>query len=136
MRHAPIHIFDGVRTSFLSIVSAYSYRSPVASYYRDGFIVVDDQPEIRYLNRHVVEEVCGSGPQAWLRLGNELLDQKHVAALNVIKSDVTESTMWCSEVFKLWIQRQPRASCREALNNSNEGNSHEESGICQEIVGK
>ena len=60
---------------------------------------------------------------------NELLDQKHVAALNVIKSDVTESTMCCSEMFKLWIQRQPRASCREVLNNSNKGNSHGEPGI-------
>ena len=85
MRHAPIHIFYGVRTSFLSIVSAYSYRSPVASYYRDGFILVDDQPEIRYLNRHVVEEVCGSGPQAWLRLGNEFLDQKHVCSVECDK---------------------------------------------------
>ena len=76
---------------------------------------MDDKPEIKYLNRHVVEQVCGSGPEAWLRLGNELLDQKHVAALNVIKCDVTESTMRCSEMFKLWIQRQPRASWRHLI---------------------
>ena len=69
IRSSATHPYTFSITSFLSIVSGYSYRSPVDSY-RDGFIVVDDQPEIRYLNRHVVEEVCGSGPEAWLRLGN------------------------------------------------------------------
>ena len=78
-----------------------------------GFNVVDDRPETKYLNRYIVEEVCASGSEAWLRLGNELFEQKDVAALNVIKSDVVESaTMRCSEMLKLWLQRQPDASWR------------------------
>ena len=79
---------------------------------------------MRYLNRHVVEEVCASGSEAWLRLGNELLNQKDVMALNVIKSNVTESTMRCSEMFNLWLQRQLHGCKLEALNNGNEDNPY------------
>ena len=102
------------RRLFPSIVSIIII-STVDGYYKVGFNVVDDRPKTRYLNRHVVEEVCASGSEAWLRLGNELFDQKDVAALNVIKSDIPESTKRCSEMFKLWLERQPDASWRRLI---------------------
>lgn len=76
---------------------------------------MDDRPETKYLNRYVIEEVCASGPEAWSRLGNELLEEKGAAALNVIKSNVTESTMRCAEMFRLWLERQPDASWRRLI---------------------
>ena len=76
---------------------------------------MNDRPETKYLNRYVIEEVCASGPEAWSRLGNELLEEKDAAALNVIKSNVTGSTMRCAEMFRLWLERQPDASWRRLI---------------------
>ena len=76
---------------------------------------MDDRPETKYLNRYIIEEVCASGPEAWSRLGNELLEEKDAAALNVIKSNVTGSTMRCAEMFRLWLERQPDASWRRLI---------------------
>ena len=79
------------------------------------FTVVDNRPELKHL-RNVKEDVCASGPQVWFDLGIELLDQKDVAALNTIKSDVNKSlSQRCSEMFKLWLERQPDASWRHLI---------------------
>ena len=79
------------------------------------FNVVDDYPITKYL-RHVREEVCTSGSEVWLDLGIELLDQKDVASLNAIKSDATKPlSERCSEMFKLWRERQPNASWRRLI---------------------
>ena len=74
---------------------------------------MDDRPEMKYINKHVAEEVCAFGSDAWLSLGIELLaDKKDVAALYVIQSDKTECSACCSKMFKLWLDRQPEASWR------------------------
>ena len=57
-----------------------------------------------------------SGPEVWFDLGIELLEQKDVAALNTIRSDATKSLIErCSEMFKVWLERQPRASWRHLI---------------------
>ena len=76
---------------------------------------MDDRPEMRYINRHIKEEICASGAEAWLRLGTELLEEKDVKALYAIKSDSPECSMRCSEMFKLWLERQPGASWRRLI---------------------
>lgn len=76
---------------------------------------MNDRPEMKYINRYVKEEVCASGPEAWLELGTELLDKKDVAALYKIVSDVTECSIRCSKMFKLWLERQPEASWRRLI---------------------
>ena len=77
--------------------------------------IVDDRPEIKYINRHVKEEICASGAEVWLRLGEELLEEKDVNALHAIKSDSSECSTRCSEMFKLWLERQPGASWRRLI---------------------
>ena len=74
-----------------------------------------DRPEIRYLNEHVKDNVCASGSEAWLLLGTQLLDQKDVSGLYTIESDVTECSVRCSRMFRLWLERQPEASWRRLI---------------------
>ena len=76
---------------------------------------VDDRPEIKYLNRHVKENICAAGPEVWLDLGVELLQQEDVAALKTIKSNISDCTVRCSEMFQLWLERQPEASWRKLI---------------------
>ena len=76
---------------------------------------MNDRPVTKYL-RCVKEEVCASGTEVWFDLGIELLEQKDVAALNMIKSDATKSlSERCSEMFKLWRERQTDASWRRLI---------------------
>ena len=51
----------------------------------------------------------------WLKLGVELLQQKDVAALEAIKNNKTEITVCCSDMFKLWLDRVPKASWRNLI---------------------
>ena len=51
----------------------------------------------------------------WLDLGIELLQKEDIAALEMIKSNESECSVRCSEMFKLWLQRQPNASWRHLL---------------------
>ena len=82
-----------------------------------GFrLTVDDRPEVKYINRYVKGKVYAAGPEVWLKLGIELLEEKDVPALQTIKSNVTECSTRCSEMFKLWIERQPEASWRHLIN--------------------
>ena len=76
---------------------------------------MDDRPEIKYLNRHIVEKVCISGPEVWLHLGIQLLDKKDLLALNVIESDVTNLRERCVKMFELWLEIQPHASWRKLI---------------------
>ena len=78
-------------------------------------ITVDDRPEVRYLKRHVEESVCAAGPQKWFKLGVELLQEKDVEALEAIKHSNPELTERCSEMFKLWLNRQPEANWRNLI---------------------
>ena len=74
-----------------------------------------DRPEIKYLHEHVKDNVCASGSEAWLLLGIQLLDQKDVSALYTIGSDVTECSVRCLRMFRLWLERQPEASWRRLI---------------------
>jgi len=76
---------------------------------------VDDRPELKYINRHVKDKVCTAGPEVWLHLGTDLLDEKDVEALYIIKSDSTECGTCCSEMFKLWLERKPGASWKQLV---------------------
>ena len=51
----------------------------------------------------------------WLKLGEELLQEKDVAALEAIKNNTTELNVRCSEMFKLWLKREPKASWRKLI---------------------
>ena len=78
--------------------------------------IVDDHPEVKYLNRHVKESICAAGPEVWLDLGVELLQQKDVIALKAIKNaHKSELAMCCSEMFELWLERQPKATWRNLI---------------------
>ena len=76
---------------------------------------VDDRPEVKYINRHVKENICAAGPEVWLDLGIELLQEEDVAALKTIKSSVSDCTVRCSEMFTLWLERQPKATWRNLI---------------------
>jgi len=79
------------------------------------YTIVDDRPQEVYLYRHVRDQVCASsGQETWRDLGIELLSD--VAALDIIKVDNGgDSRKCCSEMLKLWLQRQPTASWRQLL---------------------
>ena len=74
------------------------------------FYTVNDRPEEKYINRHVRDQICSAGPAVWLDLGMELLQKAHVPALWKIKSNTSECSVSCSEMFKLWLEREPKAS--------------------------
>jgi len=76
---------------------------------------VDDPPEVKYINRHVKTKVCAAGPEVWINLGVELLDEKDVEKLCTIKSDSAECDTRCSKMFELWLRRQPGASWRQLI---------------------
>ena len=38
--------------------------------------IVDDHPEVKYINRHVKENICAARPEVWLDLGIELLQEE------------------------------------------------------------
>ena len=76
---------------------------------------MDDRPEMKYINRYVIKGVCASGPEAWLRLGTELFDDKDITTLHAIRSDATTSNTCCSRMLKLWLERQPEASWRRLI---------------------
>ena len=76
---------------------------------------VNDQPELKYINRHVKENICAAGSEVWLELGIELLQKDDIAALKIIKNNVSDCSVRCSDMFKLWLQRQPSPSWRHLL---------------------
>ena len=85
--------------------------------------VVDDPPEVRYLNRHVRPQLCAAcevNPQAWKDLGIELIPDS-AASLGIISANSSGNVVnCCSSLFSLWFQRQPKPSWRqliEALKN-------------------
>ena len=51
----------------------------------------------------------------WLELGIELLRKDDIAALEMIKFNVSECSVRFSDMFKLWLKRQPNASWRHLL---------------------
>ena len=79
--------------------------------------LVDDRPELRYLNRYVRPQLtaaCDSNPQAWKDLGIELMPDS-AAALSTISANNNNVVACCSSLFSLWFQRQPEASWKQLI---------------------
>ena len=88
--------------------------------------VVDDKPEENYLITYVrpgLYAACDLNPQAWRDLGIELMPDAG-ADLSAISLDRRDSVVdRCSNMFRLWLQRQPNASWKqliEALSKTNQ----------------
>ena len=71
-------------------------------------------PKVKYLNRYVRDKVCASEPKKWEDLGKELLDDDDIPAL-VAKTRNMDEKQCCSEMFKLWLERQPKATWRQLI---------------------
>ena len=86
--------------------------------YHDLFLIVEDRPDIRYLNSHVRSHICGAcafNSELWKDLGLELLGQDSVADLNTISVNNRDVVGCCSSLFALWLQRQPEASWKKLI---------------------
>ena len=76
---------------------------------------MDHRPEIKFLNRHVREQLCARSAEMWKDLGIELLGMGSNDALNVIQSNNSDVMNCCSAMFQLWLDRQPSASWRQLI---------------------
>ena len=81
---------------------------------------MDDRPEEKYFNIHVKENICAAGPEVWRDLGVQLLQEKDIVALDMIKNNKAELAVCCSEMFKLWLESQPKASWRNLIHALNQ----------------
>ena len=84
---------------------------------------MDDRPFKKYINQHVRKNICAAGPQVWLDLGLELLEDE--AALKAIQNNnKSEGLEVCfSNMVTLWLERKPTASWGsliKALENINQ----------------
>ena len=82
-------------------------------------VSVNECPEDKYLNRHVVSEVvaaCAHQPDIWRDLGIELLGQGEIVRLDMIKANNSHDvTKCCSAMLTLWRQRQTDASWSQLI---------------------
>ena len=76
---------------------------------------MDDRPEEKYFNRHVKDNICAAGPEVWRDLGVQLLQEKDIKALDMIRNNKANLAVCCSEMFRLWLGRQPKASWRKLI---------------------
>ena len=84
-----------------------------------SFLLVDDCPEERYLNKFVRDTICGdtNNPGVWRDLGIILIKQESVLALKEIEIDNRGNVKeCCSKMFSLWLQRQPKANWSQLIN--------------------
>jgi len=80
------------------------------------FYIVDDRPQEVYFNRHVRDQVCASSrKEIWRDLGIELLLGETVELDNIKANWGCDSRKCCSEMFKLWLERQPKASWKQLI---------------------
>ena len=77
--------------------------------------LADDRPHLQYLNKHVREQVGAKSAHTWKDLGMELLGVGSNDALEVIKNSNSDVTDCCSAMFKLWLDRDPKASWEKLL---------------------
>lgn len=77
------------------------------------FLLADDRPEMKFLNRYVRESLCAKGTDMWKDLGIELLGSTN--ALDVISNNNNDIRNCCSAMFQLWLDRQPTASWRQLI---------------------
>ena len=83
------------------------------------FLLANECPEDKYLNKYVREKVCGAcanSPDIWRDLGIELMGQQGVTKLDEIKVNNNGNlTLCCSAMFDLWRQRQPKANWSQLI---------------------
>ena len=79
------------------------------------YFAVDDRPEEKFLNRYAREQLCAMEPQIWKDLGLELLGKESNNALGVIENNHSDVTIRCSNMFELWLRKQPTASWRKLI---------------------
>ena len=72
-------------------------------------LIVSDEPEDKYLNRFVRDDVC-STPNKWWDLGVELLSSDQTKKLNVIEGENDNPTICFKEMIKVWRETQLDAS--------------------------
>ena len=81
--------------------------------------IVEDRPDIRYLNSHVRSHICSAcdlSSGIWKDLGIELMGQDSVADLNTISANNRGDVVGCcSSLFSLWLQRQPEANWKQLI---------------------
>ena len=95
---------------YLNVVST----STVYLYFNSYSIIVDDRPEVKFLNRHLREQLCAKNT-IWKDLGVELLGDGSNDALEVIKNNSSDVMDRCSAMFQLWLDRQPTASWKKLI---------------------
>ena len=76
-------------------------------------ITVNDPPEIKFLNRHVKEQLCASGAEVWKNVGIELMIRNDALKIIQLSNDNMESC--CSAMFQLWLKRQTNASWKQLI---------------------
>ena len=83
------------------------------------FAVVEDRPDIRYINSHVRIHICSAcdlSPRIWEDLGIELMGQHSEAEINTISANNRGDVEGCcSSLFTLWLQRQPEANWKQLI---------------------
>ena len=83
------------------------------------YYIVEDRPDIRYLNSHVRSHICSAcalSPGIWKDLGIELMGQASLADLDVISvNNHGDLVGRCSSLFSLWLQRQPEANWKQLI---------------------
>ena len=83
------------------------------------FLLVEDRPDIRYLNSHVRSHICSAcalNSEVWKDLGIELMGQDCVTELNTISANNRNNVIeCCASLFSLWLQRQPEANWKQLI---------------------
>ena len=83
------------------------------------FIAGNNRPTIKLLNKLVKKSVATK----WYDLGIELLDDESLKALDEIqKNNPRDTSMCCTKMFQLWLERQPDASWRQLIQALREPN--------------
>ena len=82
-------------------------------------LLVEDRPDIKYLNSHVRSHICGAcafNPEIWKDLGIELMGQDIVVDLDIISANKRGDVVGCcSSMFSLWLRRQTEASWKQLI---------------------
>ena len=71
---------------------------------------IDDRPTLKQLNRHVLPQAC----VVWKNLGLEFLSADKILVIQANNPGDVQSC--CNEMFKLWLQRDTKASWDKLIN--------------------
>ena len=66
---------------------------------------------MKFLSKHVVHQIAPK----WLEVGLELLSSEDDARLYEIRENYLDMTKCASEMLKLWLDRNPKASWNQLL---------------------